>query len=154
MKFSEQYLEMARIQYLKCVMNLEGMLFLENRCSRIYKRGNYVRKRKHLSALRDENHNCRYYLAHKRKPGKNSHFTLDFRFYVERRSKFIMMIQRAVEILKTKPGYCAPYTAVKEEMGMPETSCRKLFKSTEFQRYANDRSVCKNIFYVNVLLNG
>ncbi|XP_069972402.1 general transcription factor 3C polypeptide 1 isoform X2 [Penaeus vannamei] len=57
------------------------------------------------------------------------------RFYVERRSKFIMMIQRAVEILKTKPGYCAPYTAVKEEMGMPETSCRKLFKSTEFQRY-------------------
>ncbi|XP_037803043.1 general transcription factor 3C polypeptide 1-like [Penaeus monodon] len=57
------------------------------------------------------------------------------RFYVERRSKFIMMIQRAVEILKLKPGYCAPYTAVKEEMGMPETSCRKLFKSTEFQRY-------------------
>ncbi|XP_042863797.1 general transcription factor 3C polypeptide 1-like [Penaeus japonicus] len=57
------------------------------------------------------------------------------RFYVERRSKFIMMIQRAVEILKTKPGYCAPYTTVKEEMGMPETSCRKLFKSTEFQRY-------------------
>lgn len=57
------------------------------------------------------------------------------RFYVERRSKFIMMIQRAVEILKSKPGNCAPYTVVKEEMGMPETSCRKLFKSLEFQRY-------------------
>ncbi|XP_042203426.1 general transcription factor 3C polypeptide 1-like isoform X2 [Homarus americanus] len=57
------------------------------------------------------------------------------RFYVERRSKFIMMIQRAVEILKSKPNNCAPYTMVKEEMGMPETSCRKLFKSTEFQRY-------------------
>ena len=56
------------------------------------------------------------------------------RFYVERRSKFVMMIQRAVEILKGKPGQFAPYSVIKEEMGMPEISCRKLFKSQEFQR--------------------
>ncbi|XP_069959232.1 general transcription factor 3C polypeptide 1 isoform X2 [Cherax quadricarinatus] len=62
------------------------------------------------------------------------------RFYVERRSKFMMMIQRAVEILKSKPGNTAPYTLVKEEMGMPETSCRKLFKSSEFQRYIKNIS--------------
>ena len=37
-------------------------------------------------------------------------------------------------MLKNRPEYCAPYTMVKEEMGMPETSCRKLFKSLEFQR--------------------
>ncbi|XP_037803042.1 general transcription factor 3C polypeptide 1-like [Penaeus monodon] len=67
--------------------------------------------------------------------GQSDYSEPEMWFYVERRSKFIMMIQRAVEILKLKPGYCAPYTAVKEEMGMPETSCRKLFKSTEFQRY-------------------
>ncbi|XP_071552525.1 general transcription factor 3C polypeptide 1 isoform X1 [Panulirus ornatus] len=60
------------------------------------------------------------------------------RFFVERRSKFIMMIQRAVEILKSKPNNSAPYTMVKEEMGMPETSCRKLFKSSEFQRYVRN----------------
>lgn len=57
------------------------------------------------------------------------------RFYVERHSKFIMMIQRAVELLMTKPDHSAPYSQVKEEMGIPEPSCRKLFKSTEFQRY-------------------
>ncbi|XP_063842783.1 general transcription factor 3C polypeptide 1-like isoform X2 [Scylla paramamosain] len=57
------------------------------------------------------------------------------RFYVERCSKFIMMIQRAVELLKSRPDFSAPYTMVKELMGMPETSCRKLFKSQEFQRF-------------------
>ena len=57
------------------------------------------------------------------------------RFYVERRSKFIVMIQRAVEILKGKPNFSAPHPIVKEEMAMPEASLRKLFKSAEFQRY-------------------
>ncbi|MPC14644.1 General transcription factor 3C polypeptide 1 [Portunus trituberculatus] len=56
------------------------------------------------------------------------------RFYVERCSKFIMMIQRAVELLKSRPDFSAPYTLVKEIMGMPDTSCRKLFKSQEFQK--------------------
>ncbi|XP_050686374.1 general transcription factor 3C polypeptide 1-like isoform X2 [Eriocheir sinensis] len=62
------------------------------------------------------------------------------RFYVERHSKFIMMIQRAVELLMSKPNHCAPYSQVKEEMGIPEPSCRKLFKSTEFQRLVRNVS--------------
>ncbi|KAK3864004.1 hypothetical protein Pcinc_030265 [Petrolisthes cinctipes] len=63
------------------------------------------------------------------------------RFYVERRSKFIMMIQRAVEILKAKPEHCSPYLTIMKEMSMPEPSCRKLFKSAEFQRYVKPLSV-------------
>nr|XP_045612135.1 general transcription factor 3C polypeptide 1-like isoform X1 [Procambarus clarkii] len=73
------------------------------------------------------------------------------RFYVERRSKFIMMIQRAVEILKSKPDCCAPYLLVKEEMGMPETSCRKLFKSSEFQRYIKNVSAPYRKVYPDAL---
>ena len=53
---------------------------------------------------------------------------------MERRSKFIVMIQRAVEILKNKPEHLAPQTVLKEEMAMPEASLRKLFKSPEFQK--------------------
>ncbi|KAK7085488.1 hypothetical protein SK128_012513 [Halocaridina rubra] len=63
------------------------------------------------------------------------------RFYVERRSKFIMMIQRAVEILKSKDGHFSLYNSIKEEMGMPDASCRKLFKSIEFQKYMKVKSV-------------
>ena len=45
-----------------------------------------------------------------------------------------MMIQRAIGILKDK-GNWALYHEVKEEIGMPEPSCRKLFKSSEFGRF-------------------
>lgn len=149
-KFEWTLFKNNQTQNLKCGKACKWWLAGET----IWKRWLHKKDKNFNEPKWDKNHNCRrHYLAHKTKLKKVSQFALDFRFYVERRSKFIMMIQRAVEILKLKPGYCAPYTAVKEEMGMPETSCRKLFKSTEFQRYASHRSVHQNIFCVEVLLN-
>ncbi|CAL4088885.1 unnamed protein product, partial [Meganyctiphanes norvegica] len=75
------------------------------------------------------------------------------RFYVERRLKFVMMIQRAVEILRTKPNLSAQYSEVKEEMGMPEASCRKLFKSSEFQRYIKTAYVPYRSIYPDAQLH-
>ena len=55
-----------------------------------------------------------------------------FRFYVVRRPKFLVVIRRVLEILKSKPDNISPIDNIKEEIGFQNVSSKRIFKSSDF----------------------
>lgn len=56
------------------------------------------------------------------------------RFYVERKSKFVLLIEHCVDLLRSLPSHTLPVSKLKESLNLPEPSSRKLLKNQELLR--------------------
>lgn len=56
------------------------------------------------------------------------------RYYVEKKSKYLLLTEKAVEYLKTRPNYRAEYADLKKHLNLSDTA-RKVFKFADFQRF-------------------
>ncbi|KAF2349050.1 B-block binding subunit of TFIIIC [Trinorchestia longiramus] len=56
------------------------------------------------------------------------------RFYVERKSKFVLLIEHCVDLLRDAPNHTLPFNTLKESLALPDLSFKKLTKNNEFSK--------------------
>ncbi|KAB7499102.1 General transcription factor 3C polypeptide 1 [Armadillidium nasatum] len=74
------------------------------------------------------------------------------RFYVIRRSKFMMLIQKVVEKLKMKPNYVCPLLEIKAELGLQNVTNKKVLKCGDFQKHIQTTLVPYRQIYPNATI--
>lgn len=58
------------------------------------------------------------------------------RFYVEFKPRYVLLTEKIIEILKTKPNCMAEYAQIKAHFDLPlHDNIRKLFKMANFTRF-------------------
>uniref|UniRef100_A0A6A7FY16 General transcription factor 3C polypeptide 1-like n=1 Tax=Hirondellea gigas TaxID=1518452 RepID=A0A6A7FY16_9CRUS len=69
------------------------------------------------------------------------------RFYIERKSKFVLLIEHCVELLHAMPDSTMPVKNLKDALGLPEPSSRKLLKNPELLKYIEFLNIRHSLLY-------
>ncbi|KAA0189852.1 hypothetical protein HAZT_HAZT006034 [Hyalella azteca] len=70
-------------------------------------------------------------------------------FYVERKSKFVLLIEHCIELLRGMPNYTVPLSLLKESLALPDLSFKKLIKNIEFSKYIKTELLPHSKVYPN-----